>query len=481
MKRGVVALLSLTAVLLVAYFTADKWAIRHETISLHDTSRDNRLVPVEITVRRDVQMRADAGLLKLPVAFLSRDNSGKPSEYSRIADSLAERGYLVISPQHDLPSDPPIVTKVGELYVGRLRQVQRGVANIEFIVGEMKKTQPQADFERLTLVGNGIGAGISMYFAKEHPEQVRKVVTLDDLRVPFLSDGKLKTLSFRSKSNQLDPDPGVVPSDEEAEKAGIAVVGTEFQHNDMRDTGPDNAKKNSIQAMLDKFLNDGAKQAGDAGCHEKVARVGVFKELCVDLSLILDRLEAGRYFFNKPERAYVGDSFELRLILTTSDKQHAQPAFLGIVGPVIEKEGKFGQSMEATLRGQDLKAEPAGPQSRTVTTANHAEWSWIVTPQAAGTKSLTVDVSVIIEVGATEQKKISLPALHEVIVIEVSAFQRMKQYLAEANGFVVTAAAAVPSLAVLLGLWPKFRTALFDAWRRRKRNRLRGRAKRTTG
>ena len=39
------------------------------------------------------------------------------------------------------------------------------------------------------------------------------------------------------------------------EKAGITVVNTGFQHNDMRDTGPDEAKT-SIQDMLDKFLDD---------------------------------------------------------------------------------------------------------------------------------------------------------------------------------------------------------------------------------
>jgi hypothetical protein len=33
------------------------------------------------------------------------------------------------------------------------------------------------------------------------------------------------------------------------------VVRTDFQHNDMRDTGPEQAKA-SIQAMLDKFLDD---------------------------------------------------------------------------------------------------------------------------------------------------------------------------------------------------------------------------------
>ena len=39
------------------------------------------------------------------------------------------------------------------------------------------------------------------------------------------------------------------------EKVGITVVQTGFQHDDMRDTGPDEAKA-SIQRMLDKFLVD---------------------------------------------------------------------------------------------------------------------------------------------------------------------------------------------------------------------------------
>ena len=94
-----------------------------------------------------------------------------------------------------------------------------------------------------------------MLFAKEHPEAVKKVVTLDNLRVPFVTDGKFKILSFRSKDTQFKPDPGVVPDDEQCEQAGITVVKTEFQHNDMRDTGPDRAKT-SIQDMLDKFIGD---------------------------------------------------------------------------------------------------------------------------------------------------------------------------------------------------------------------------------
>jgi hypothetical protein len=43
-------------------------------------------------------------------------------------------------------------------------------------------------------------------------------------------------------------------------KAGITIVNTPFQHNDMRDTGADEAKA-SIQDMLDKFLEDTDNQA----------------------------------------------------------------------------------------------------------------------------------------------------------------------------------------------------------------------------
>jgi pimeloyl-ACP methyl ester carboxylesterase len=148
-----------------------------------------------------------------------------------------------------------MVTKVGELYVGRQPQYLRGVTNIKFAVEEMQKVQPNADYEHLTVVGHSAGADISMYFAKLHPEMVKKVVTLDNLRVPFITDGKFKILSFRSKDPVFKTDPGVIPPDEVCQKSGITVVQTSFQHNDMRDTGPEEAKA-TIQDRLDQFLDD---------------------------------------------------------------------------------------------------------------------------------------------------------------------------------------------------------------------------------
>jgi alpha/beta hydrolase fold len=255
MKRGIAVLLSVGALFTLGYLTASKWAIHHQTITFYDAERDNRPVAVDIAVRRDREMQADAGMLKLPVAVLNHGNTVKFTEYSFLANVFAARDYLVISIQHDLPTDAPMVTKVGELFVGRLAQIERGVANIKFAVAQMEQVQPNADYDHLTVVGHSMGGDITMYFAKQYPDRVRKVVTLDNLRVPFVTSGKFKILSFRSHDPVFKTDPGVVPSSDECAKDGITVVNTNFQHNDMRDTGSEEAKT-SIQNMLDKFLAD---------------------------------------------------------------------------------------------------------------------------------------------------------------------------------------------------------------------------------
>ena len=254
MRRGLAVLVCLCAISGCAYYAVSKWGIRHETLSLYDDVRQ-RPVAVDLAMRWDYEMKTNDAFWKLPIAIISNGNTVKNTEYSFLSTVFAWRGYLAVSPQHDLPTDPPMVTKVGEPFVGRLPQIQRGVANIHFALHEMKKAQPNADYDKVTMVGHSMGGDISMYFAKQYPDEIKKVVTLDNLRVPFLTEGKFKILSFRSHDTQFKPDAGVVPDADECEKAGITVVNTGFQHNDMRDTGPD-AAKSSIQTMLDKFLED---------------------------------------------------------------------------------------------------------------------------------------------------------------------------------------------------------------------------------
>src|SRR5580704_8843620 len=214
MKRGLIIALSVCAVLVVGYFTASKWAIHHKTLTFFDPLRTDRPVAVDIAVRRDRELEATAEMIELPVAILNHGNTVKFTEYSFLANVLAARGYMVVSIQHDLESDEPMVTKVGEEYVGRRMQYNKGIANIKFAIDELKKVQPNADYAHLTMVGHSNGGDISMYFAKRYPGMIKKVVTLDNLRVPFATDGKFKILSVRSHDPVFKADPGVVPDDD---------------------------------------------------------------------------------------------------------------------------------------------------------------------------------------------------------------------------------------------------------------------------
>ena len=254
MKRGLIVL-SLCAVAIVGYFTSSKWAIHHKTLTFEDPVRSDRAVTIDVAIRRDREMEAMADMIELPVAIVSHGNTVRNTEYSFLTNLFAARGYLVVSVQHDLASDDPMVTKAGEEYVGRRMQYNRGIFNIKFAVEKLQKLYPNADYHHLTLIGHSNGGDIAMYFAKLHPEMVKKVVTLDNLRVPFLIDGKIKILSFRSKDPVFKADPGVVPEDDVCAKAGITVVKTEFQHNELSDRGPESVKA-SIEAKVHSFLDE---------------------------------------------------------------------------------------------------------------------------------------------------------------------------------------------------------------------------------
>jgi hypothetical protein len=238
------------------YFAVSKWAIRHETLNLFDATRQ-RPVSVDLAVRWDYEMKANNGLWKLPVAIISNGNTVRNTEYSFLANVLAARGYLVASIQQDLPSDPPLVTKVGMPYVGRRNVYLRCEANILFVLDELQKRQPNADYSHITLVGHSNGGDVSMYVAKQHPELVSKVITLDNLRVPFVLRDHLKILSFRSKDPNFRTDKGVLPPPGAADASNVDIVNTGALHTQLSDRGPE-ALKERIQATLNKFLGDTA-------------------------------------------------------------------------------------------------------------------------------------------------------------------------------------------------------------------------------
>src|SRR6185437_4500039 len=242
MKRAFAILACLCVLAAGEYFAISRWAIRHETLNLFDAARQ-RPVSVDLAVRRDYEMKANNGLWKLPIAIISNGNTVKNTEYSFLANALAARGYLVASIQQDLPGDPPLMTRVGMRYVGRQGIYMRCEANIMFVLEQLQKLQPHAEYDHLTLVGHSNGGDVTMYVAHQHPELVSKVITLDNLRVPFVLSNKMRILSFRSKDPNFRTDPGVLPTPAQAKADDIDIINTGALHTELSDRGPDSVKE----------------------------------------------------------------------------------------------------------------------------------------------------------------------------------------------------------------------------------------------
>ena len=95
----------------------------------------------------------------------------------RISRRLHPAGY----------SDQPVPDdRAGRPYVGRLEDYQKGEANILFVLGRLKKLQPNADYSyHLTLVGHSNGGDTADVFrpAASRPGH-EEMVTLDNLACP---------------------------------------------------------------------------------------------------------------------------------------------------------------------------------------------------------------------------------------------------------------------------------------------------------
>lgn len=221
-----------------------RYSLVHKELSFFDRSR-NRQVELQLTIRKD-----KLHIIDMPVAVIAHGNTMKMMDYSFLADFMAARGYLVVCIQNDNEQDPPLPEIPGALYAGRLEVYRRAEANLIFVLNHIQGYFPMADFAHLTLLGHSNGGDEMLYYAMMHPNQVKKVITFDNLRFPFVL-GKA-FLSFRSLDPDFRPDPGVLPSNATADKY---IIQTPFRHSEFSDHGSE-ASKADILITLEGFLND---------------------------------------------------------------------------------------------------------------------------------------------------------------------------------------------------------------------------------
>lgn len=220
----------------VAY--AVEGEISPEQLTLFDANRE-RSIPV--LIYKPLKPTAD----HKPVVIISHGYTIKNSEYSFLANPLSDMGYVVVSIQHDLESDPAR-PKTGTLVERRKPFWERGVHNIMYVISELRKMQTNLDLSKVILIGHSDGGDISMLFATTYPQLTAKVISLDSLRVPFPTKDSIPMLSLRA--NDTNADDGVLP------KSGVNIIKLKnARHIDMCDRGPANIK-HEIANLITDFL-----------------------------------------------------------------------------------------------------------------------------------------------------------------------------------------------------------------------------------
>ncbi len=211
-------------------FKTDDEAYLQKIEVLYDKAR-NREVPVALyqTKNGDIQN-------KIPIFFSHGYalNSGDAfvNDYNYLTDYLAEKGYFVVSIQHELKTDELLKTE-GKPQIVRRPNWERGAENIDFVLKKIKKKFPNLKYDKLVLIGHSNGGDISALYAGLHPEKVSKLIALDNRRMAFPRLSKPK--SFTIRSVDFEADEGVLPSEEEQKKLGMTVIFSNIKHNQMDD------------------------------------------------------------------------------------------------------------------------------------------------------------------------------------------------------------------------------------------------------
>lgn len=204
-----------------------------ENLDLYDTSR-NRSIPVALYFPHSNEQSASKKVIIFSHGY-GGNKGGDNLAYTYLTAYLAEKGYYVVSIQHELPNDD-LLSMTGNLRETRAPNWERGTQNILFVINALKKTKSDLDFGHLTLIGHSNGGDMTVLFAHKYPELVKKVISLDNRRMPLPLTGKPRILTLRSSDQPADEE--VLPSSADKIKYGIQVINLlHTKHNDMDESG----------------------------------------------------------------------------------------------------------------------------------------------------------------------------------------------------------------------------------------------------
>lgn len=226
--------------------------IQIEKYEVFDSVR-NRLIPYALYSPKFKENKRDSIHLVIFSHGYGSNYSRNYLNYSYLTKRLARAGFWTVSIQHELLGDP-LIPKQGIAQVVRMPFWIRGEENILFVLNDFRKKHPDLKISSVDLVGHSNGGDMSVLTAKDHPGLIRKVITLDHLRMPIPTGSKTQFSSLRSIDKVADS--LVIPSKEICLHCGIRIIQLKkITHNEMNDEGSRKQKK-QINQYVQKILEN---------------------------------------------------------------------------------------------------------------------------------------------------------------------------------------------------------------------------------
>jgi len=208
------------------------------TTCLFDASR-NRVIPIAVYQPHKVDLKTKVVIFNH--GYDGNKNSKSNQTYAYLTRFLSQKGFYVISIQHEL-ADDPLLAMEGSFMETRMPNWERGVANILFTILEFKKLKPQLDWKDLILIGHSNGGDMTMLFATQYPQLISKAISMDHRRMimPRMQNPRLYTL----RGCDYDADTGVLPTEKEREQFRMKVVKLDgITHSNMGENGTEEQHK----------------------------------------------------------------------------------------------------------------------------------------------------------------------------------------------------------------------------------------------
>ena len=237
--------------LLTFVFSLNASAQTEYSLSLYDSVRE-RVIPV--TVYSPKKVNHHTAVVVFSHGYDKNKDPQSNQRYAYLNRYLAEKGYYVISIQHEHPDDPPMPLTGGNFAVTRRSNWIRGKANIMFTIDSFKALKPSLNWKKLILIGHSNGGDMSMLCIDEQPQLFYKGITLDSrrMRMPRTDSPRLYTL----RGCDYEADEGVLPTEEEQKQYHMTVVKLDgIKHRDMGRRGTDD-QHDIIKRKVYEFVKE---------------------------------------------------------------------------------------------------------------------------------------------------------------------------------------------------------------------------------